>query len=40
MKVTYEIEDGKKVKVKTYADGTVFKYDENNNENYQQGSEG
>ena len=34
MKVTYEIENGKKVKVKTYVDGSVFKYDENDNEIY------
>ena len=34
MKVTYEIEDGKKVKVKTYADGSVIKYDEKGNEIY------
>ena len=40
MKVTYEIENGKKVKVKTYADGTVFKYDENNNEIYYKGCDG
>ena len=31
MKVTYEIENGKKVKVETYANGTVRKYDENEN---------
>ena len=29
MKVTYEIENGKNVKVMTYADGRVYKYDEN-----------
>ena len=40
MKVTYEIENGKKVKVKTYVDGTVFKYDENNNETYYKGCDG
>ena len=34
MKVTYEIENGKKIKVKTYVDGTVSKYDENGNEIY------
>ena len=34
MKVTYEIENGKKIKVKTYVDGSVFKYDENGNEIY------
>ena len=34
MKITYEIENGKKVKVETYVDGTVFKYDENGNEIY------
>ena len=32
MKVTYEIENGKKLKVKTYVDGSVYKYDENNKE--------
>ena len=31
MKITYEIENGKKVKVKTYVDGSVYKYDENGN---------
>lgn len=31
MKVTYEIENGKKIKVKTYANGTVKKYDEKGN---------
>ena len=31
MKVTYEIENGEKVKVKTYADGRVYKYDTNGN---------
>ena len=31
MKVTYEIENGKKVKVKTYVDGTVYKFDEKGN---------
>ena len=31
MKVTYEIENGKMVKVETYANGTVRKYDENEN---------
>ena len=40
MKVTYEIENGKKVKIKTYVDGTVFKYDENNKEIYYKGSDG
>ena len=34
MKVTYEMENGKKVKVKTYANGDVRKYDENGNEIY------
>ena len=34
MKVTYEIENGKKVKVKIYVDGRVYKYDENGNEIY------
>ena len=34
MKITYEIENGKKVKVKTYADGTVKKFDENGNKIY------
>ena len=34
MKVTYEIENGRKVKVKTYVDGTVIKYDEKGNEIY------
>ena len=29
MKITYEIENGKNVKVMTYADGRVYKYDEN-----------
>ena len=40
MKVTYEMENGKRVKIKTYADGTVFKYDENNNEIYYKGCDG
>ena len=31
MKVTYEIENGNKVKVKTYVDGTVFKFDKKGN---------
>ena len=31
MKVTYEIENGNKVRVKTYADGRVYKYDEKRN---------
>ena len=31
MKVTYEIENGEKVKVKTYADGRVYKYDKKGN---------
>ena len=30
-KVTYEMENGKKVKVETYANGDVRKYDENGN---------
>ena len=34
MKVTYEIENGKKIKVKTYVDGTVYKYAKNGNEIY------
>ena len=34
MKVTYEIENGKRVKVKTYVDGSVIKYDEKGNEIY------
>ena len=34
MKVTYEIENGKNVKVKTYVDGRVYKYDEKGNEIY------
>lgn len=29
MKITYEIENGKNVKVMTYADGRVYKYDKN-----------
>ena len=32
MKVTYEIENGKKVKVKTYDNVSVYKYDSNGNE--------
>ena len=40
MKVTYEIENGKKVKVKTYADGTVKKYDKNGNKIYFRNSKG
>ena len=40
MKVTYEIENEKKVKVKTYVDGTVFKYDENGNEIYHNDTDG
>ena len=40
MKVTYEIENGKKVKVKTYVDGTVFKYDENGKEIYHKDNDG
>ena len=32
MKVIYEMENGKKVKVKTYVDGSVYKHDENGNE--------
>ena len=31
MKVTYEIENGKKVKVETFANGNVYKYDTNGN---------
>ena len=34
MKVTYEIENGKKIKVKTYDNGSVYKYDANGNEIY------
>ena len=34
MKVTYEIENGKKVKVESYDNGSVYKYDENGNEIY------
>ena len=40
MKVTYEIEDGKKVKVKTYVDGRVYKYDEKGNKIYLKDSDG
>ena len=40
MKVTYEMENGKKIKVKTYANGTVKKYDKNGNEIYYKGSDG
>ena len=40
MKVTYEIENEKKVKVKTYADGRVYKYDEKGNEIYIKDSDG
>ena len=40
MKVTYEIENGKKVKVKTYADGRVYKYDEKRNLIYYKDSDG
>ena len=40
MKVTYEIENGKKVKVKTWDDGTVSKFDENCNEIYHKDNEG
>ena len=32
MKVTYEIENGKKVKVITYDNVSVYKYDANGNE--------
>lgn len=39
MKVTYEIENGKKIKVKTYVDGRVYKYDENGNEVYRRDNE-
>ena len=40
MKVTYEIENGKKVKVKTWDDGTVYKFDEDCNEIYHKDNEG
>ena len=40
MKVTYEIENGKMVKVITYDDGSVMKYDENGNEIYKKDSNG
>ena len=40
MKVTYEIENEKKVKVKTYADGRVYKYDEKGNKIYYKHSDG
>ena len=40
MKVTYEIENGKKVKIKTYVDGTVKKYDKKGNIIYYKGSKG
>ena len=40
MKVTYEIESGKKVKVETFANGSVSKYDENGNKIYYKGSDG
>ena len=40
MKVTYEMENGKKVKVKTYVDGSVYKYDENGNEIYHKDNDG
>ena len=40
MKVTYEIENGKKVKVKTYVDGSVKKFDENGNKIYYKDSDG
>ena len=40
MKVTYKIENGKKVKVKTYADGSVYKYDKNGNNIYYKHSDG
>ena len=40
MKVTYEIENGKKVKVKTYADGRVYNYDEKGNKIYYKDSFG
>lgn len=40
MKITYEIENGRKVKVKTYANGSVYKYDENGNKIYHKYSYG
>ena len=40
MKVTYEIENEKKVKVKTYADGRVYKYDEKGNKIYLRSTNG
>ena len=40
MKITYEIENGKNVKVKTYVDGRVKKFDKNGNEIYFKSSDG
>ena len=40
MKVTYEIENGKKVKVETFFNGSVYKYDENGNIIYHKSSDG
>lgn len=40
VKITYETENEKKVKVDTYADGTVNKYDENGNRIYHKDSDG
>ena len=40
MKITYEIENGKKIKVKTYDNGSVYKYDANGNVIYYKNSDG
>ena len=40
MKVTYEMENGKKIKVKTYADGTVKEISENGSRIHMKSIEG
>ena len=40
MKITYEIKNGENAKVKTYADGSVYKYDKNGNNIYYKHSDG
>ena len=40
MKVTYEIENGKMVKVESWDDGDVSKYDENGNEIHYKNTDG
>ena len=39
-KVTYKIENGKKVRVETFANGSVYKYDTNGNIIYFKNSDG